>query len=207
MPFFLAAATPMASEMPLPIAPNSRIALVVLGFAPAHGRVEIGLVAGAADGMVVLGDHAIELVDGAPRIEQAGLDRELRAVRGLFPDPARQLRRANACLRRAALAQCVERRRGGQLGVGAHIAVRGPHAVVQPQRLGVDLDHLGLGKHVAAVDGVIVEARADGDHEVGLFAQFAGDVAREAADSAVMIWVKPGPQVTDATPTLPVARW
>src|SRR5262249_16697925 len=29
---------------------------------------------------------------------------------------------------------------------------------------------------------------------------------RAATVSAVMIWVKPGPQVTEATPTLPVAR-
>jgi len=29
---------------------------------------------------------------------------------------------------------------------------------------------------------------------------------RDATVSAVAIWVKPGPQVTEATPTLPVAR-
>jgi hypothetical protein len=34
----------------------------------------------------------------------------------------------------------------------------------------------------------------------------SGILPREATDSAVMIWVKPGPQVTDATPTFPVAR-
>jgi hypothetical protein len=76
---------------------------------------------------------------------------------------------------------CLECLRRGQLGIRAQVQIRGLHAVVQPQRLGVDLHHLGLGKHVAAVDGVIVEARADGDHEVGLFAQFTGDVTRETA--------------------------
>ena len=34
----------------------------------------------------------------------------------------------------------------------------------------------------------------------------SGMRARAAPVSAVMIWVKPGPQVTEATPTLPVAR-
>ena len=77
-----------------------------------------------------------------------------------------------------------ERRRGRQLGVGAHMQVGGAHAVVQPERLGVDLHHLGLGIHVAAVDGVIVEARADGDDEIGLLAQLARDVAGEAAGDA-----------------------
>ena len=33
-----------------------------------------------------------------------------------------------------------------------------------------------------------------------------GMLPRAAIVSAVMIWVKPGPQVTEATPTLPVAR-
>jgi len=31
-------------------------------------------------------------------------------------------------------------------------------------------------------------------------------LARAAIESPVMIWVKPGPQVVEATPTLPVAR-
>ena len=34
----------------------------------------------------------------------------------------------------------------------------------------------------------------------------SGILPRDATDSAVMICVKPGPQVTDATPTFPVAR-
>ena len=33
-----------------------------------------------------------------------------------------------------------------------------------------------------------------------------GALPRAAMVSAVMIWVKPGPQVTEATPTLPEAR-
>ena len=33
------------------------------------------------------------------------------------------------------------------------------------------------------------------------------DAPLTAPAKAVMIWVKPGPQVTDATPTLPVAIW
>jgi hypothetical protein len=33
-----------------------------------------------------------------------------------------------------------------------------------------------------------------------------GTLARAAMVSPVMIWVKPGPQVVEATPTLPVAR-
>ena len=37
-------------------------------------------------------------------------------------------------------------------------------------------------------------------------AAVAAMLARAAMVSAVMIWVKPGPQVVDATPTLPVAR-
>ena len=34
----------------------------------------------------------------------------------------------------------------------------------------------------------------------------SGTLPRAAMVSAVMIWVKPGPQVVEATPILPVAR-
>jgi hypothetical protein len=57
--------------------------VVVLGLSAAHGRMEIGLVAGAADAVVVLGDDAVELVDHAAGIEQPRLDGELRAIGGL----------------------------------------------------------------------------------------------------------------------------
>ena len=52
----------------------------ILRPAPAHMRLEIGLVAGARDRVPVLGDGAVELRDDAARIERTGRDREFRGV-------------------------------------------------------------------------------------------------------------------------------
>ena len=45
-----------------------------------------------------------------------------------------------------------------KLRVGAQVQIGGLHAVVQPAGSRSICDHLGLGKHVPAVDGVVVEA-------------------------------------------------
>ena len=108
----------------------------------------------------------------------------MRAVGRLLLDPPRQFRRADAGLGLALGAQRLERLDGGELGVGTQMQIAGFHAVRQAERMDVDLHHLGLRIHVAAVDGVIVEARPEGDHEIGLRAELARDFAGVAAGDA-----------------------
>ena len=48
----------------------------------------------------------------------------------------------------------------------------------------LDLRHLGLGKHVTAVDSVIIEARPDHHHEVGLCADLTRDLVCVAAGNS-----------------------
>ena len=81
-------------------------------------------------------------------------------------------------------AERLERLGGGELGVRAQMQVAGFRAVGEPARIGVDLHDLGLREHVTAVDGVVVQARPEGDDEIGLRAQLAGDVAGVAAGDA-----------------------
>ena len=176
-----AAATPMANEMPLPIAPNSRM---VRNFSCGREGIcaknheqwppefTISQSCGKAFSSASTTSRGSSSPGSISNTWLSGFESRMRA--------------AIASLRQLAVAgrQGRRQRLDAQARVGAQVMARHFLALADRDGVDVDLQHLRLRPELAAAARVVGERAADRDDEIGLLEVLEADLGREAARDA-----------------------
>src|SRR5262244_141886 len=144
----------------------------LLGPAASHVGLEIRLVTRTARHLPVLGDYAIEFRDDMAWIQGARFNCEQRSIGRGKRDSLRELGGSESGFR-AVPRQLTGKSLCSGFSVRPHEQIGRRQAVLQAARPFVDLRHKCPWEQSPAVDRVMGETCADGDHEVGFEKQFA----------------------------------
>src|SRR5215471_4398289 len=138
-----------------------------------HRKTEA--MAAGDDDVPVLWHCSVQFFDDAPRVERAGRWRIRLGVRvlGGRRNPLGNFVAAPAATADALFLHPADNRLGGCLGVGLYVKVGSSQPLPQSLRLGVDPDHLGIRKKIAAFGRVVAEPGSCSNHQIAFGEQLA----------------------------------